>query len=129
MANARLYIKGEGLDFAGSVKDKFRATINETQTARSGVNYPKTVVATKTLSIDDVLTTRKGFIKLVAFLNDCDNQKFPVTVAFDVACGTGEEPSEFIYTGCTLEGEPEYDMFENKITGFVFAYEERQVVA
>lgn len=127
MAIARLYVDGESWEIMGNVVDNFLPYSNTIEASRAGRIYATSEAKVKTLSVDDVKLDITEFPDIVEFFESCtaSTNRFNVTVAIGEDCSEGFV--EYHYTGCLIQGEPEFSLFEKKISGFEVAYETRIV--
>lgn len=123
MSIARFYVDGESWEIMGNVADSFLPYTNSLEASRSGRVYATTETKVKTLKVDEIKAEPDEFQAIADFLSNCASKRFACTVVFDEDCGEGF--TEYHYTNCLLSGEPEFSIFEKKISGFEVGYEQR----
>ena len=128
LANGNIFVDGESWEIKGNVTDKFLAYSNTLEASRGGKLYASTETAVKMVSVDEIKLDLNEFEDIAAFFQGCkaSSTKFTATVAIADDCDEGS--LEYVYTGCLMQGEPEFSFFEKKITGFEFGYEKRTAV-
>lgn len=127
MTTARLYVDGEAWEISGNVTDSFLPYSNTIEASRSGRVYATTEARARLVTVENIMADLDEFADVVAFFESCaaSTTRFNVTVAFGEDCADGF--TEYHYTGCLVSGEPEYSLFERRITSFEFAYEARVI--
>lgn len=126
MAIARLYVDGESWEISGEVKDSFLPYENSLEASRSGKLYANTESRARMVTVDTIYCQLDEFEEIVKFFESCNasTNGFTVTVAVGEDC---QEPYEIIYTGCLINGTPEFSMFSKKIESFEFGYSGRAI--
>lgn len=126
MATARIYVDGESWEISGDVKDSFLPYENSLEASRSGKVYATTEAKVRTVSVDTIFCQLDEFDDIVKWFESCEasTNGFTVTIAIGEDC---QEPYEYIYTGCLLNGAPEFSLFNKKIESFEFGYSNRTV--
>lgn len=126
MATARLYVDGQSWEISGEVKDSFLPYENTLEASRSGKIYATTEARARMVTVDTIYCQVDEFDDIVKFFESCkaSTNGFTVTVAIGEDC---QEPYEVIYTGCLINGTPEFSMFSKKIESFEFGYSGRTV--
>ncbi len=124
MSSAIIYINGEDIEFMGNVTDKFLPYTNTNEVSRSGKVYTTTEAAVRTVTVENLMFEIAAYAEFKTFIAQCGSKKFNVSMVFDEDCAAdlANGNKTVHYTGCVLQGEPEYSYFERKITGFEFAY-------
>jgi hypothetical protein len=127
MALARLYIDGEPWEVMGNVVDSFLPYTNSVEASRGGRIYASTESRVRTVSVDDVKLDINEFEAIANFFSGCGNKRFNVTVALNEDCPADLENgyTEYHYVDCLLQGEPEFSIFEKKVSNFEFGYGQR----
>ena len=127
MAIARLYIDGQNFEIMGNVVDKFSAYNNTLEASRSGKIYATTESTVRIVKVDDVKLDISEFDEIRSFFSTCGSKRFNVTVSINEDCASavaGEDGYiEHHYINCIIQGEPEFSIFERKISNFEFGYE------
>lgn len=123
MAIARLYVEGQPWEIMGNVVDSFLPYTNTVEASRGGKIYATAESRVRTVAVDDVKLDPSEFDAIQVFFSTCSSKRFSVTVALDEDCEDGA--LEYIYLGCLLQGEPEFSLFERKISNFEFGYTQR----
>jgi hypothetical protein len=127
MAIAQVYIDGAAIDFMGNTEDSFLGYTNTVEAARSGNIFVSSEPKAKTLKIDDLKMEPDQFETLSNFLSNCGSKSFNITLSKNEDCGGSLQNAftEDNYIKCYLTGEPSYSHFENKISGFEVAYQNK----
>ncbi len=122
---ARLYVDGESWEIMGNVVDNFLPYSNTLNPSRGGKIYATTEAKVRTVTVDEIKLELNEFDDIVKFFESCQasTNKFSVTVSIAEECKDGA--MEYIYTNCLIQGEPNFSLFEKKIDGFEFGYENR----
>lgn len=125
MTIARIYIEGQPWEIMGNIADSFLGYTNEAMPTRGNRNYIKTTAKTKTLKIDNIMVNPAEQQAFEDYFSSCGTKRFPLTVVTGEGCDEDEFSQEVIYRQAALEGDPEYSIFDNTITGFQVSYEEK----
>ena len=124
MSSATIYIDGDALSFMGNVTDKFLPYNNTIEAARDGRIFVTSEAAVKTVSVDDLKIDIEEFPAIKQFFSECGSKKFNVSIVFDEDCASdlGNGNKTYHYIDCIIQGEPEFSIFERKISNFEFGY-------
>lgn len=128
MPNAHLYVEGEEWSIMGNVVDSFVPYTNNVETARNGRTFPNQETRTRKLRVDEVKADPAELDAILEFFEGCRavNDKFVVTVVLNDDCDP-QNGGRWDYFGALINGEgAEFSIFERKITGLEFSYEERR---
>lgn len=125
MTAARIYIEGFPWEIMGEITDSFLGYTNEAQPTRGNRNYIKSSAKVKMLKIENIMVDPNEQQAFEDYFANCGTKQFPLTVVTGEGCDEGVFNQEVIYRNSAIEGEPEYAVFGNAITGFQVSYEQK----
>ncbi len=119
-----MFIDGENWEIKGDVEFDLANFEVKLEASNSGAIYGTKEAVARIVAVDEIKANPKDIPKIIEFLTSCKatTEKFTATLVLGEDCS--DSVSEYIFSGCLINGTPKYSISEKKIDGFEFGYEQ-----